>query len=310
MASLIGLPQLEAVFQNDGGGGGISLRQIKVANALVYALSLYVVQQPGRLDGSSTDVENKQKTMNSLFPNNRDRSLVFPSGWAFVIWAFIFLGELVFCTSSLWINETESVALAIKKASPGFLTGQIFQMLWAMSFRPKYDRDHFRFVAPAMLSGIAWSMNRAHAGFTLVSEKYNLRQYLLYFFPMSLHFGWTLAAALLNWNGSFAAPINVSPVWLACVGHVSAIAATAVGIGVTVVRRAPVVGIVVAWALTACSTGMQERLTKANVLVGKDDRKHGFPQMAGLYGARVQKWLCIVGAGLSAGTAIAIALNP
>lgn len=59
-------------------------------------------------------------------------------------------------------------------------------------------------------------------------------------------------------------------------------------------------GGVIAWALTACYTGMENRLQKA-----KDIEDWS---QVGLCGARVQKWLCALGAVVSAGVSIAVAL--
>ena len=102
-------------------------------------------------------------------------------------------------------------------------------------------------------------------------------------------------------NSNIAEPENVSPAVVAGAGHLSVLAATGLGVSVTVLRRAPVVGAVIAWALTACYTGMQHRLEKAKNV--KDQSQ------VGLYGARAQKWLCGLGAIVSAGASIAVALG-
>lgn len=180
------------------------------------------------------------------------------------------------------------------------MIGQLFQTLWAASFRPKYD-GNLVYISAAMLSGIAWSLSRANAGFAFAGDSLSLGQYLLYFLPMSLHFGWTLAAALVNINGNIAAPANVSPAVVAGAGHISAIAAAGLGILVTFLRQAPVVGATIAWALTACYTGMEKRLGQASNV---KDRAQ-----VGIFGARVQKWLCGIGAVLSACTSVAVALS-
>ena len=190
--ALASLPALEAAIKS----GAISFMSVKVANALMYALNIYAVQQPGRLDGK----KSMSNDGNSLFPRRRDRTLVFPSGWAFSIWGFIFLGELLFCSSSFLVKESSPVAQVIKNSSGGFMVGQLFQTLWSASFRPKYE-GKFMYVSAAMLSGIAFCMSRAHAGFAMNSSLYGVGQYLLYFLPISLHFGWTLAASLVNFNG-------------------------------------------------------------------------------------------------------------
>ena len=45
--ALVGLPALETAIRN----GSVSFLTVKTANALLFALNLYAVQRPGRLDG-------------------------------------------------------------------------------------------------------------------------------------------------------------------------------------------------------------------------------------------------------------------
>lgn len=298
VGALAGLPTLETAIRN----GAVSFLTIKVANAVLFALNLYAVQQPGRLDGKlQQDIAKAKKSgKEPLFFDNRGRSLVFPSGWAFAVWGVIFLGELVFCSSSLLVQDSSAVAAVIKKVSSGFMMGQIFQVLWTASFRPKYE-GKLGYISAAMLSGIAWSLSRAHAGFVMDRTSYGLGQYLLYFFPMSLHFGWTMCASIVNLNGNIAEPHNVSAAVVAGAGHLSVLAATGLGVSLTLLRRAPMVGAVISWALAACCTSMKNRLEKAQNV--KDQSQ------VGLRGAHLQKWLCGIGSILSASAAIAVALG-
>jgi hypothetical protein len=154
-----------------------------------------------------------------------------------------------------------------------------------------------------MLSGIAYSLNQAHQVFTSVHRRdvYSLGEYLVFFLPLSLHFGWTTAAALVNINGNVAGLHGDNPQLVAAVGHTSAIGATALGVFITVTRQAPVYGGVIAWALAACAAGMHDRLQTSGTIVDSN--------RAGIYGARVQKYLCGIGAAVSAGVALFTAVN-
>jgi len=178
--------------------------------------------------------------------------------------------------------------------------GQIFQTLWTASFRPKY-KGRLIYISGAMLTGIAYSMSRAHAGFVFDGSLYAKKEYLLFFLPMTLHFGWTTAAALVNWNGSIAMGENVSPKLVAWTGHFSIALATGLGVFVSLTRQAPVFGGVIAWALTACATGMYQRLEET-----KDERDQ---KRAGIYGARVQQWLCGIGAVVSGAASVMAAIS-
>ena len=52
--------------------------------------------------------------------------------------------------------------------------------------------------------------------------------------PLTLHFGWTTAATLVNSNSSLAALLNPGDDrWIVAAGHASTVAATALGVAVT-----------------------------------------------------------------------------
>lgn len=82
------------------------------------------------------------------------------------------------------------------------------------------------------------ALSRAHAAYTssspaAASSLVGVGNYLLYLLPVTLHFGWTTAAALVNWNGSVAMVPAASAKTVAAVGVASAVLATAVSVAVT-----------------------------------------------------------------------------
>lgn len=262
----------------------------------------------------SNNSNNKKKQTNKneetdeliAVADSRSRTLVAPAGWAFAIWGPIFLGELVFVASQVLLPASAAVTATVQRASGGFLMSQIMQTLWTTAFRPKY-KGKYVYVSGALLSGIAFSLSRAHAAFTsdAAAASYNSKDYWLYFLPMTVHFGWTTAASLVNWNGSLASDKRVGAKMLAAVGHVSVVLATVLGVGVTLTRKAPVFGLVIAWALSACASGMTKRLDPSTTSNTNNFGYFNNPNsddenQAGIYGARTQKWLCMAGACLSA----------
>jgi len=291
----------------------LDLPIVKLLNLALYGLSFYTASQPGRIDGrQNSDDQSDEKTQDGDDPDIQDytrrNSLFAPSGWAFAIWALIFSGELVFVTSSALLVKDDSPITPLYKAVSGsFMMAQICQTLWTQAFRPEY-KGGLIYISSILLSGIAIALNQAHAQFSAVPSVLKKYQYLLYFFPMTLHFGWTTAASLVNWNGNIAMPKNASPVVVAYTGHVSALLATGLGATLTLIRRAPVFGGVIAWALAACSTGMHERLQG----LGKDeDGSDSLDKpVVGVYGARLQKWLCGIGAAISAAASVYVILTP
>lgn len=225
----------------------------------------------------------------------RDRSIVSPSGWAFIIWAPIFLGELALTTSSLFLDSSSRIGSTLQKISPAFVASQLFQSLWTAAFRPRFAKGREIYLSGVFLSGIAISLNRVHS--LLCQESLSWKESAL-FLPLTLHFGWTTAAALVNWNGSLAMR-GWSDSQLAISGHLSAILATAIGVSVTLLRSAPVYGGVIAWALTACATGLKNRISTEN----RDD------SVEVLNAAKRQRLLCTLGACLSLGSSLLVLLK-
>jgi hypothetical protein len=282
LATLSLVPVLEEAIIK----GAIPFLGVQILNILFYVLNSYSTSQPGRIDG----IEQEQmsaaatsKSVQAFATGKRGRTLLMPQGWAFSIWGPIFAGELAFCTSAALVKETMNIAPVIKYVSGGFIGSQIFQSLWCASFRPKFTGKGM-FVSSAMLGGVAYCLNRAHEAF--VFTKHDLTTYCIHFLPLTMHFAWVTAAALVNLNGNIAT-ISDDPKIIAWTGHLSAIGATALGVLVTLSRTAPVYGGVIAWALLACSAGMDQRL--------KETAKEKSTK-PGVYGARAQKWLCAIGA--------------
>jgi len=206
------LPSLQrAILQEH-----VSLPVILSSNLLLYVINFIAARQPGRIDGiqvqeitqvskTATNKERKQlhddRELIELFLPQRGKSLVAPSGWAFIIWAPIFLGEMLFTLVTPILPS--STAMVLRQVSTGFMGAQVFQSLWAASFRPKYARSNAIFLSGILLSCIAGSLSIAHRGYARLSLP--LWQYMLCCFPITLHFGWTTAATLVNWNGTIAA---------------------------------------------------------------------------------------------------------
>ena len=319
-SAVAGFPSLERLCQD----AIIALPLIKIVNLLAISLSFYAATQPGRLDGRQAEMENKEIT--EFMSLRRGGTLVAPKGWAFIIWAPIFLGEFLFTFTSLFaVRDGTPVAGLLRKVSSGFIMAQVFQSLWAATFRPKYVGSMKKvttWMSAGMLTGIAACLNQAHLAYAKSSSKKVVEQ-CLYFLPISLHFGWTTAAALVNWNGNLAVTV-AQPQALAVAGWFSALIATAVGVGITLQRSAPVYGGVICWALAACADGMSDRLAERERLVAQvksNKSSWGFGKQPvttedeiinrkGQYGAALQKWLCTVGAILSGAAAVWTTIQP
>jgi hypothetical protein len=293
---------------------GLSWTALKRLSFLAYWINYIAVMRPGRIDGAALEAakpetENTgaatqkmtgQDEMEQMGSGRRGRTLVAPSGWAFAIWGPIFLGELLLTAAQLILPPTSPMIPVLSQMAAPYITAQVFQTLWTASFRPKY-KGWWMHISTCMLGGTAYSLSQAHAIAASAPRTYNGWEYALFILPISLHFGWTTAATLVNLNGAIAVhPKNVSASTVAVVGHVSVVAATILGVTVTLTRTAPVVGSVIAWALMACASGMTKRLAETK----KEDANR-----VGVYGAALQKTLCQVGAAMSsAASVVAVAV--
>jgi len=203
---------------------------------------------------------------------------------AFAIWGPIYLGEAVFVGAQLFSPNSSALVGVVPQVTAPFVAANIFQSLWCASFRPSYAEGWRKYVSVGMLAGTAFSLSQVQAAAT--------PEVFWYFLPMSMHFGWTTAATLVNLNGSISMDASTSDSTVIAVGHASAIAATALGVGVTLAQAAPAYGLTVAWALAACAQGTQRNL---NSETASDTLKKG---------AGVQKYLCMAGSAACIATSL------
>jgi len=285
------LPLMRTAFQSEA----LSFTLVKVANLLAYGLSVYSVMQPGRYDGSSDVqyhghlVEDGARKMST---GRNGLTLFPPAGWAFAIWGPIFLGECIMVHGQFaMMKESSALVPIIREITGPYITAQIFQTLWTASFRPRYNRAElggfYKYVSVLSLAGAAYALSFCHAAFTSTNINYTHVEYWLYFFPLTLHFGWVTAASLVNLNGMFVMGKEVSPKSVALLSHISVIVASAIGVYVSFTRWAPFYGAVITWALLAVAFGLEDRLNETR----KDD-SNGI----GVYGIEVQRALCLIGA--------------
>jgi len=257
---------------------------VRLTCAVSYGISIISVSRPGRMDGEVSENGERNPT--------GDKTLVAPSGWAFAIWGPIFIGELVSVTSAFFIEDSNAIVSILRQTSAPFAAAQLFQSLWCAAFRPKY-KGASMFINTGLLSATAYSLSKAHAAFVAQPQLYSNLQYGIFLLPMSLHFGWTVAASIVSVNGAVAMQKNASKELIALVGHLSVIAGSALGVYVTIAQSAPVFGGVIAWALTAVAGGMKKRLGDANLAKNKDK------EAVGLYGASAQYILSRAGATIN-----------
>mmetsp|Transcript_21506 Transcript_21506/g.35970 ORF Transcript_21506/g.35970 Transcript_21506/m.35970 type:complete len:381 (+) Transcript_21506:157-1299(+) len=176
------------------------LRVWQVANAAAFCVNVWSVSSGGRIDSSYAD-------KGGVPPTDEYRSLVTPSGWAFAIWGVIYLAESVFMVVQMFPFMSEVAWLA--EVSPWFIAANVFQSLWCAAFRDWARPSSVFWISAAMLTSTALALGGAQAVYTragviAVSSWATFGLRALVQFPLSLHFGWTTAAAIVNWNSYFA----------------------------------------------------------------------------------------------------------
>jgi hypothetical protein len=258
------------------------LALLRALNAAAFGVNVAAVSVPGRLDGERGDDKAREK----------DRALIAPSGWAFAIWAPIYLGEAAFVAMQL-LGHSEALDSVLPALTASFVAANLCQSLWCASFRPAFTDGWKKYVPVAALGATALSLSHVHAVVSAAPSSALLSAVAI---PLTMHFGWTTAATLVNLNVSFAMDSRNSDTAVIALGHGSAIAATTLGVSVTLAYSSPAYALTVAWALAACADG-----------VGKRAAREGGGALE--RGASVQRVLCALGSATCAVVACVSMVN-
>mmetsp|Transcript_162544 Transcript_162544/g.521061 ORF Transcript_162544/g.521061 Transcript_162544/m.521061 type:complete len:285 (-) Transcript_162544:97-951(-) len=223
----------------------------QVANLLAFAANVYFVQSVPRLDSKNYG----QLPLNFLTP----------APYAFAIWAVIYMSEAAFVCWQLFQRFPSAPRKRLSLLSdcaPWWCAANACQVLWCLTFTPRFDSPGLLWISAVALSGIALCLGQAHA--VVAAGTLDRQETFLLYAPISVHFGWTSAAALVNWNGYFArcglgngTKFNLL--------LLSLFLATALGVVVSNRRKSVLYGITVAWALVAVgrNTWQDQRFAEA-----------------------------------------------
>lgn len=231
----------------DGPGGKVDAAATKnvtlwqVSNVLVWILNVIAVALPGRLDGET---------------QNQKDLFVAPAIYAFAIWGVIYLWELPFVVWQALQRPRWATAVrleAVVAASPGWCAGNLSQVAWCIFFRQPFNNPGLLWLSAFFLSGIAVGLSFAHRALAPVAD---CQVTFLAYVPITLHFGWTTAAGLVNWN-SWAILFKPTPEVNLALVVLSLVVATVVALGVGVLRGSVLYASTVAWAVIA--VGVQTR---------------------------------------------------
>jgi hypothetical protein len=219
-------------------------RSPQALQVIGFAINVVSVSIPGRFD---SDIEPG----NMSFPWP---TLVSPAGFAFAIWAIIYIGEIA--GMAVLVASKDSVAAAASPSSLAWLCANVAQCLWCASFRPwALER---MWLSSSCLAATAFCL--------IVSQSHLIElcahapagiaapwQWALVIWPRSLHAGWVTAATLVNLNAWAGKATLGAPTALAC-----AIMSLVGAVGLAdayAARGLALSALAVAWALFAVSKG-------------------------------------------------------
>eukprot|EP00966_Prymnesium_polylepis_P088604 2050486-Prymnesium_polylepis.1 len=204
--------------------------------AAAWVGNMVAVMVPGRYDG--------QRAMASEKPTAATANLFSPAGYAFIIWAPIFLGELLMM---LYLTNIPAAASVGRAAAPGWCAATLSQILWCAAFRPSLCGPSLLWLPSLLLASTGALLGVSHRAIRATGR--TLLDNAFVRVPVALHFGWITAASLVNLNnwlarkGTSLAAKEVS-------AHDSVLVAVAAAAYVSATTGDPIFAGVITWALS------------------------------------------------------------
>lgn len=192
-----------------GGGGApapVPLNKNNWMNLVAYILNAVITYGIGVFGGANAETNE--------YLSLKYQTLVTPAGWAFSIWALIFLSELCFAVGQMTpqFRDCRLVQHGVRDWFAGACAAQI---VWTVAFS-------YEHVGVALLSmlGLCYLLveilraQYAMADAADIDEEsvFTAKEYWLFRFPFELHGGWVMAASFVNFN-VWLVSLN-SPTWL------------------------------------------------------------------------------------------------
>ncbi len=174
--------------------------------------------------------------------------MITPAGWAFSIWGVIYAGEAIFTASqafNLWAPDH----FMLKRLAPWWAAACGLQALWCAAFRPWAKAPRHFWLSSALLAAEAFALGGAHHVIRSSLSGMSWQNYWTMHVPLSLHFGWISAAAIVNLN-SFAA-LTLSHTAQVYVALTSVYTSAILGSLIAAYTGDPIPAGVLAWALWA-----------------------------------------------------------
>lgn len=182
--------------------------------------------------------------------SDKFQTLLTPNGWAFAIWGPIFIWEAVFVVCQLLPAFRSSPV--VQKVSPWWWAACAAQSLWTLFFSAELITMSTILMMLIFISllGISWSTD----GMVMTyGEWWALRG------CFSLHLGWIIAAAGVNWNVNFDSSMASQSTLLAVAMVTIAVVLAVISV-LTFAAKSPdvVVCCVAAWAFAAINSSLSD----------------------------------------------------
>ena len=271
-----------------------------------FVLNVVAVSIPGRLDriysstplpiesvsdgssanncndgGARSDVSNQLQQQQQCSHVKPWQSMFEPCGWAFAIWAPIYLLELLVARFTIGLSGVSALPPSVLlRVLPWWVTGHWLQALWCLVFRPAYKYALWLpavclllAAATLLVAYIVLLKEQAVLSAVVALPLHHYLSLLVLRAALSMHGTWLLASALMVLNSwistvSFSAAVSSDAdkcsrakrdALQLAVAMASALLLASVALGMSVWTRDPGFVATAAWALHALASRAQEK---------------------------------------------------
>lgn len=224
------------------------LRGLKWINLFAYTLNVLVTYGIGvaGLFGMPTNAELSAKY----------QTIVTPVGWAFAIWGIIFMAQGLWVAQQFYWRLSERYVEAIVAVKYNYLFVVLAQASWTLTFS-----NELIAVSTVMMALILWNLSVIVLSLSRLGKdepRSMLAAFASYFlleFPFAVHFGWILAATVVNVNVFLVSQhLNASIQFFSAVGGLLFLVISALAM---IAKGSLTTPVVVTWALLGVCIELQ-----------------------------------------------------
>lgn len=224
-------------------GSSNDLRGLKWLNLVAYVTNVVFTYGIGVAGwfGSSTNAELSAKY----------QTLLTPAGWAFSIWGVIFTVQFVWVAQQFFLAQRSSSSADLVEAIATVRCNYLFVVLAQVGWTVSFSQEALLVSACMMLlllwnlAVIVFSLSKLDATESLGPP--TIKRYFLTVFPFAIHFGWILAAWIVNINVVLVSEFSKSVQYYG--GAIGGLAAVLIAALILIYMRYRTEPLVLVWAL-------------------------------------------------------------